>query len=162
MEAEMIDEFNPNVWVQLGMYFSALGNPAQAIEALSKALVIDPENVPAVVHLAHLYLTSRPSPSLFALVQPSSSSKPANSQAASSAGAAEDVDSSGVEMATGMLEALTRRAVGWDVPEAWYFLAKATGLQGRKDRQRECLAEALRLEEGRCVRSLKVALPRCL
>jgi predicted Zn-dependent protease len=65
-------------------------------------------------------------------------------------------------MAAGTLESFTRRAVGWNVPEAWYFLAKATGLQGRRERQRECLAEALRLEEGRPIRSLAVAFPPCL
>jgi len=65
-------------------------------------------------------------------------------------------------MATGLLEDATRRTIGFDVPEAWYFLAQAVGLQGRKEKQRECLIEALRLEEGRTVRGLKDALPVCL
>jgi predicted Zn-dependent protease len=116
---------------------------AHATESLSKALVIDQDNVAATIHLAQLYL-------LPGACDLSASRSPADCKAA------------GAETVAGMLDGFTRRAVGWDVPEAWYFLGKATGLQGRKERQRECLAEALRLEEGRPVRSLKVALPCCL
>lgn len=65
-------------------------------------------------------------------------------------------------MSIGTLESFTRRSVGFDVPEAWYLLGKASGMQGRKERQRECLKEALRFDEGRPVRSLRVALPACL
>ena len=123
-----------------------MNDAAHAIESLSKALVIDPDNVAATIHLAQLYL-------LPGSCDVSMSQSPAN---------CETTKASGPEMVAGMLDSFTRRAVGWDVPEAWYFMAKATGLQGRKERQRECLAEALRLEEGRPVRNLKVALPCCL
>ncbi|KAF8752891.1 Tetratricopeptide repeats protein [Rhizoctonia solani] len=54
-EAEWLDEANPAVWVQFGLYLGA-GALDRAIESLHKALVIEPEYVPAVVHLSQLYL----------------------------------------------------------------------------------------------------------
>ncbi|CAE6507377.1 unnamed protein product [Rhizoctonia solani] len=121
-EAEWLDEANPAVWVQFGLYLSA-GD--RAIESLHKALVIEPEHVPAVVHLSQLYL-------------------------------AQDQ----VDMAVGMLNQTTQ-GPGWDAPEAWYLLGRACGMQGRRERQRACLAHALRLEESKMIRSVGV-LPRCL
>ncbi|KAB5590628.1 hypothetical protein CTheo_5938 [Ceratobasidium theobromae] len=117
-EAEWLDEANPGVWVQFGLY---LGQGERAIESLHKALVIDPEHVAAVVALAQLYL-----------------------------GAGE---ASGVDLAAGMLSQITQGA-GWDAAEAWYLLGRACGLQGRRERQRACLAHALRLEESKPIRNL--------
>ena len=66
-----------------------------------------------------------------------------------------------IDLAAGLLSTLTRGA-GWDVPETWYFLARARGLQGKRDRERECLSFALGLVEGRGVRDMKVAVGWCL
>ena len=66
-----------------------------------------------------------------------------------------------VDLAAGLLNIHTKGA-GWDVPEAWYFLARACQLQGRKERERECLLYALRLQETRCIRPITSALPRVL
>ncbi len=66
-----------------------------------------------------------------------------------------------VDLAAGILSDLTKGA-GWDVPEAWYYLAKAYGLQGRKEGERESLERALRLAEGRAVRDVGAALGWCL
>ncbi|KAF8321266.1 hypothetical protein DL93DRAFT_1629420 [Clavulina sp. PMI_390] len=145
MEAEVLDEENPNVWVQYALYLSAIHEHDQATESLGKALMIDADNTAATVHLAQLFLT--PSSNV-SLLDP--------------AGSEESVRREAIDMAAGMLDSFTRRAVGWNIPEAWYFLAKAVGLQGRKEKQRECLAMALKLEEGRPVRSLALALPACL
>ncbi|KAJ1303827.1 hypothetical protein OPQ81_008249 [Rhizoctonia solani] len=122
-EAEWLDEANPAVWVQFGLY---LGAGERAIESLHKALVIEPEHVAAIVHLAQLYLNE-----------------------------------GGVDMAVGMLNQTTQGA-GWDAAEAWYLLGRACGMQGRRERQRVCLAHALRLEESKPVRSVRGVLPRCL
>jgi len=132
---------------QYALYLLEIGDPDQAAESLSKALTIDPDHVPATIHLAQLFLT--PSAASKTKLDPISTEDDKTLREA-------------IDMAAGMLESFTRRAVGWNIPEAWYFLAKATGLQGRRERQRECLAEALRLEEGRPIRSLAVALPPCL
>ena len=66
-----------------------------------------------------------------------------------------------VDLAAGLLSDLTR-GPAWDVPEAWYFLAKAYGLQGRKDRQRQCLKRALELSEKRTIRDIGSAVGWCL
>ncbi|KAF8674602.1 Tetratricopeptide repeats protein [Rhizoctonia solani] len=112
-EAEWLDEANPAVWVQFGLYLGA-GALDRAIESLHKALVIEPEYVPAVVHLSQLYLGTE----------------------------------NGADMAVGMLNQTTQGA-GWDAAEAWYLLGRACGMQGRRERQRACLAHALRLEQSK-------------
>jgi len=66
-----------------------------------------------------------------------------------------------VDLAAGMLEHITK-GPAWDVPEAWYFLGKAYGFQGRKEKERECLSWALKLSEKRGVRDMLAALGMCL
>ena len=51
---------------------------------------------------------------------------------------------------------------GWDVPEAWYFLAKAYKMQGRSEMERECLSTALKLSETTRVRQTVDAVGWCL
>lgn len=64
------------------------------------------------------------------------------------------------DMAHGLLNAFTQ-GKGWDVPEAWYFLAKACeGQGGRHARVRECLLYALQLEKGRTCRPLPGTISR--
>lgn len=141
-EAEWLDDANPSVWVQFGLY---LHQGERAVEALHKALVIEPENVPAVVCLAQMFLNL------------GNGSKAEGEHE----GEAEKDRASAVDMAVGMLNQVTQGA-GWDSAEAWYLLGRASGMQGRRERQRECLAHALRLEEGKTVRSVRSVLPRCL
>lgn len=66
-----------------------------------------------------------------------------------------------IDLAAGMLSSFTK-GPGWDVPEAWYLLAKAVSLQGRKERERECLTYALSLVEGKPIRSVGIALSYAL
>lgn len=152
-EAEELDEENEAVWVQvcflsllsncvnstvikLGLYFHAQGDDDKAVEALNKALFISQDYIPATIHLSKLYLTS---------ISPRLRSN----------------EYGAVHLAVGMLEALTH-GVGWDVAEAWYLLAKGYGMQGRKERQRECLVFALSLTEVRGVRDTRDAVGLCL
>ncbi|KAJ7074707.1 hypothetical protein C8F01DRAFT_1101566 [Mycena amicta] len=136
-EAEVKDEGNPGVWVQLGLYHLALGHRQHAIDALQKALFVNPDDVAASVHLCRVYLT--PAEDLGdGLIEPST-----------------------VDLVAGMLSHLSR-GPGWDVPEVWYFLAKAYRLQERKDRERECLSLALTLSERRGVRELASAVGWCI
>ncbi|KAJ8496760.1 hypothetical protein ONZ45_g12328 [Pleurotus djamor] len=132
-EAEVRDEDNPNVWIQLGLYYSALNHHRHAIDALQKGLFLDTDNVSASVHLCRLYLTPREG----------------------------GIHLDHIDLAAGILSELTQGS-GWDVPEAWYYLAKAYGLQGRKDKERECLEMALRLSEHRPIRDFVSALGCCI
>ncbi|KAG8923913.1 hypothetical protein FRC02_010802 [Tulasnella sp. 418] len=134
-EAEVLDEENPGVWIQLGLYHAAQNNVPAAIESLHKALVLEQDHTAALVHLAQQYLTP-----------PSPTQTPPPGH---------------VDLAAGLLTGLTQ-GPGWDVPEAWYFLAKACGLRGQKERERECLIYSLKLQETRCVRALGLAVPRAL
>lgn len=125
----------------------ALNQTQNAIDAFQKALFIAPDDVAASVHLCRIYLTP-PSSSNNASA-PSRAQPPLRPRAPSQFGTPrmeeEEVPDS-VDLAAGILSRLTQGA-GWDVPEAWYFLAKAYGMQGRKKRERECLGIALGLAE---------------
>ncbi|KAJ2923781.1 hypothetical protein H1R20_g13313, partial [Candolleomyces eurysporus] len=148
-QGEVKDEHNPNVWVQLALYYNALGHTQHAISTLQKALFIDPDDVSATVHLARLYLTPPPSsptsPNASECTSPDSSS-PANRPSQS------DID-----LACGLLTALSRGR-GWDVPEVWYYLGTAYRLQGRAEKEGEALERALRLSEARGVREVGAAI----
>jgi hypothetical protein len=133
-EAEVRDEENPNVWVQLGLYHTACGHPDRAIQPFNKALFIYPDSIPATVHLSQAYLTLAKD-------------------------GASEVDN--VDLVVGLLSDLTQ-GPGWDVPEAWYLLGKAHGMRGMRDRERECLGFALCLAEGRPLRDFGEAVGWCL
>ena len=144
----------------------AVGDRTSSLETFSKALMLDSSNISATIHLARVYLDPlvppavAPSPSF-----PSTIRSPTEDDTEIYAGqqpGTQKRDTSDIDMAAGLLEDATRRTIGFDVPEAWYFLSRAVGLQGRKEKQRECLIEALQLDEGRTVRGVKNALPVCL
>ncbi|KAJ3899328.1 hypothetical protein F5879DRAFT_1061659 [Lentinula edodes] len=139
-EAEVRDETNPGVWVQLGLYYVALGRSLAATEAFQKALFISSDDVAASVYLARLYLFP---------------------EEISHKKFREEAVPENIDLVAGFLAHLTQGA-GWDIPEAWYFLAKAYGMQRRKERERNCLTSALKLSENRGVRSLGAALGLCL
>ena len=122
---------------QLGLYHAALGDDYRAAEAFRKALFIHPNDIAATIYLCRIYLST-----------------PADNE--DSGGSTENVD-----LAAGLLSDLTR-GPAWDVPEAWYFLARAYKLQGRRDRERECLNYALTLSQTRGVRDPNVAVGWCL
>ncbi|KIJ19657.1 hypothetical protein PAXINDRAFT_174968 [Paxillus involutus ATCC 200175] len=137
-EAEVKCQNNPAVWVQFGLYHKALNHERQAIEAFQKALFVSPDDVSAAVHMCRIYLS------------------PGDFQSSETG-----VDPDKVDMSAGLLGHVTR-GLGWDVPEAWYYLAKAHGLQGQKDKERECLLKALALSENRCIRDIGRAVGWCL
>lgn len=135
-EAEVRDGNNPAVWVQLGLYYHVLGEEQKALQALHKALFIEPEHPSAIIHICKIYL-SPPGADV------------------------EGLDPDRVELAAGLLSDLTD-GNGWDVPEAWYYLAKAAKMQGRIERERECLIYALRLAGVTRVRETSDAVGWCL
>ena len=118
--------------MKFGLYYHALGDEQKALQALHKALFIEPEHVSAIIHICKVYLSS-------------------------SSGGMEGLDPDRVELAAGLLNDLTN-GDGWDVPEAWYYLAKAAKMQGRIEKERECLIYALRLAEATRVREISDAV----
>ena len=138
----------------------ALGHEHHAIDAFHKALIIAPDDVSATVHLCRLYLSSaqkagagqgRGATSSGLSTNGSDNGK-GNGEGVGSREGADNVD-----LAAGLLSPLTK-GIGWDVPEAWYFLAQAYDVQGRAERARECLGYALTLSEGRGVREIGSAV----
>jgi len=133
-----------------------------------KARFISPDDVAATVHLSRLYLDPEVTAKFHSSSSLSSSSaaSAADNNAPSSmysysTTSPSSTSSPDVDLAAGMLSHLTKGR-GWDVPEAWYYLARAYGMQGRKERERETLKIALEFAEGRGVRALGDALGWCL
>jgi len=131
------------VYEQLGLYHAALGDSGKALKSFHKALFLNPNHVPSFVHLTSEYL------------------KPTSSVNVVGRNPEKPPSKENIDLAAGLLTNLTRGG-GWDIPEAWYYLARATRLQGRLDRERECLNFALALVEGRSVRDIKSAVGWCL
>lgn len=65
-----------------------------------------------------------------------------------------------IPFAEGMLSTLTQTH-GWNVPEAWFELSRCYKSAGRTEKERECLVEALKLENSRSIREFSV-VPRLL
>jgi len=59
-EAEVLDPENADVWVQLGLYYSAQHPPnyPAALSAFTKALLLRSDYAPSLVHLAKVYLAT--------------------------------------------------------------------------------------------------------
>jgi hypothetical protein len=134
--------------------------PHSARASFQKALFIEPDHVPATVHLARLHLES-------ADADPSATSSrtygvPPSSVTTTTTPEEGDGHSvpAQVDLAAGMLAHLVR-GPGWNVPEAWYYLAKAYGKQERREKERECLATALEMSKGRGVREFGQAIGWC-
>ena len=147
---------------QLGLYYTSLRLYQHAVDTLQKARFISPDDVAATVHLSRLYLD----PEVTAKFHSSSLSSSTHHDTRSSmhshsTTSPSSMSSPDVDLAAGMLGHLTKGR-GWDVPEAWYYLARAYGMQGRKERERETLKIALEFAEGRGVRALGDALGWCL
>ena len=139
------------------------------MDTFQKALFICPDDIAATVHLSRLYLDRDLNACLHSSINQSSTTKP-TATTSSSEGETTTADSSNhstplladsdVDLAAGMLSYLTK-GKGWNVPEAWYYLAKAYGLQGRKEKEKEILSLALELSERRGVRDIGSALGWC-
>ena len=112
----------------------------RATESFRKALFIRPNDIAATIYLCRVYLTP---------------------DTATSGTGGKQVDDQRVDLAAGLLSDLTHGR-GWDVPEAWYYLARAYKLQDRRDRERECLNFALTLSETRGIRDVTTAVGWCL
>lgn len=141
----------------MGLYYTALGHYQHAVDTLQKALFISPDDVSATVHLSKLYLD----PAVSSKLRPSPNSSTTSSAASTASMAGEALSSNpDVDLAAGLLVYLTK-GKGWDVAEAWYYLAKAYGMQGRKQKERQTLKHALMLSEQRGVRDIELALGRC-
>ena len=150
------------------MYYIAIGLYQHAVDTLQKALFICPDDVAATVHLSRLYLDPDLNACLHSSTNQSTTTK-STTITSSSEGEPTTIDSSNpssllynsdVDLAAGMLSYLTK-GKGWNVPEAWYYLAKAYGLQGRKEKEKEILSLALELSERRGVRDIGSALGWC-
>ena len=164
----------------------ALGHHQHAIATLQKALFVDPDDVPAIVHLSRLYLTppatasspytEKPQPTtqhkkrqsvdakakrMSVSGQPPPVDNSASQQTEIAVEAPPTPSSNDVDLACGLLTQ-SSKGRGWDVPEVWFYLAKAYGYQGRKEREVEALRRALRLVGGRGVREVEDALGYCM
>lgn len=146
-------------------HYSALELHQHAISTLQKALFIDPDDVPATVHLARLYLTPPTDEDASYPAAVNSSPNPDGTGKEEHVGPhpsqSSKLSQSNVDLACGLLTQ-SSRGRGWDVPEVWYYLATAYRLQGRFEKETHALEKALRLAEGRGVREIRAAIGLCI
>lgn len=71
------------------------------------------------------------------------------------------INDGSVELAEGILRHVTETK-GWDIVEAWHLLGRCYAMGEENEKARDVLEWALKLEDTRPIRDLKVALPRCL
>ncbi|KAN0060128.1 hypothetical protein ACQY0O_008102 [Thecaphora frezii] len=189
-EAERLQPGLADVWVQLALYFSEMDQTSLAIESLYKALACSSDDVAASVHLARLFLstpdikpkTAHDSPAPAPRSEPQAAAmngsqdrsisatpqadsitlggkKSHYSSAAEASLSDKAQDLSAVSLAEGLLTSVTL-GNGWDVSEAWLFLARAVQRSNRTARARTCLEYALMLENTKPIRPLGLALNR--
>jgi tetratricopeptide (TPR) repeat protein len=151
-----------NLWLQSAATFRRWGKPEQCLVAIEEAEVLDPENSEVWVQLGLYHLGLSPpnyeaaTPALVKsiLLRPD---HPAGIVSLAKLYLATDQ----VELAHNALNQVTQDS-GWDVPEAWFYLAKVCERQGRDGRAGECLRYALGLEESRPARRWREGVERWL
>lgn len=143
----------------MGLYYVTLHHYQHAVDTFQKALFISSDDVAATVYLSKLYLD----PEARAKLRQASNATTSSSACSIAPTAPETapIVNSDVDLAAGILAYLTKGR-GWDVPEAWYYLAKAYGMQGQKQKERETLRHALELSKTRGVRDIGLALGWCI
>lgn len=142
-EAEVLDPTYSEVWVQLGLYHEIVSPPSPLSSSETSATTTT-----TAESEAHAAFTK-------ALVL-----HPLSIPATVHLARLELLTPRSLALAHGLLNGLTQ-GVGWDCPEAWFFLARTCERQGgREARVRECLLFAKKLEEGRCIRPVGEALER--
>lgn len=176
-EAEALDVDDADVWTQYALVLLAGEDRSdrgeqQVEDALTRAMAIDPEDVPMTILTARRFLTPPPSPPL----PTSSGGDSKGSKGGDDGNALQDEDSNAaaptwqrplatdwlalqVPLAESMLEAVVVRE-GYDVAEAWFELSRCYQLTRRPAQEKECLVRALELERTRPVRVLGKAVQR--
>ncbi|KAJ9108884.1 hypothetical protein QFC21_000205 [Naganishia friedmannii] len=147
------------LWLHIAATFRRSGQLDQAFAAIQEAEVADVENPEVWVQLGLYHQTMGDLPLSLETLTKAHALDPDSPQAVVRL-AETYIQSKEFDMAHGLLNSFTQ-GKGWDVPEAWYFLAKACeGQRGRHARVRECLLYALELEKGKACRPLKGTIPR--
>lgn len=154
-----------DLWLMSAASFRRVGRYGQALVAIEEAENHDPENPAVWVQLGLLKLVEDGYGTNLQAVQDGTDdaakaftkalllSTDYPSAVVSLARLYLRGNSSDIDLAHSILWQLTEDR-GWDVPEAWLSLATACQKQGRPIRQKECLLEALRLENSRTCRPL--------
>lgn len=144
-----------NLWLQSAATFRRWGKPEQALGAIQEAEVLDPSNPELWVQLG-LYHDSLGNTSE-ALQSFAKALLLGPDYAPSVVSLGEHyLRTDQADLAHGLLNPFTQGR-GWDVPEAWYLLAKTCQAQGsRPERVKECLLYALTLEKSRTCRPAHV------
>jgi predicted Zn-dependent protease len=151
-----------DLWLQSAATFRRWGKLDQCVVAIEEAEVLDPENAEVWIQLG-LYHTSLSPPNHVAATPAFTKSillRP-DHPAGVVCLAKLYLETDQVELAHSFLNQVTQDG-GWDVAEAWYYLAKVCERQGREERAGECLRFALGMEEGRPCRRWREGVDRWL
>ncbi|BEI84707.1 hypothetical protein CcaverHIS002_0501080 [Cutaneotrichosporon cavernicola] len=147
-----------DMWLMSAASFRRSGNLEQSLVAIEEAETRDPENPAVWAQLGLWNCAAGKAEDAQAAFTKSLLLRPDYPPGA--VGVARlHVEAGAVDLAHSLLSQLVQDR-GWDVPEAWFALAKVCERQDRHARARECLLYALQLECTRTCRALPDALPR--
>lgn len=151
------------------------GKKDLAVEYFNAAIALDVNHPFAIVGLSQVLLNiptnsvpaSAPAPtnnSVDVVIRPSTSSSITTAISPSSVTEEESLLSSlaATNRVLGLLEKLTSSSHGWDIPEAWFALARAYELSGETGRTKRALWRCVELEDVRAVRAWCNVRPRVL
>ncbi|CDZ96999.1 Tetratricopeptide repeat-containing domain [Phaffia rhodozyma] len=147
-EAELLDPTNPEVWVQLGLYYDVQSESESAVSAFTKSLLYAPTHTSATVHLARLYLVRPSVPAL-------------NVARALLDGLTQGEGWDCTEAWYFLCKVIQAQAQVQQTQEESPGRAQGQGdLEEEEIKARDCLLFAAKLEQGRPVRSITSALSR--
>jgi hypothetical protein len=147
-----------DLWLMSAASFRRAGKLEQSLVAVEEAETRDPENPAVWVQLGLWHRAAGKVDDAQAAFTKSLLLRPDYPPGA--VGVARlHVAAGAVDLAHSLLSQLVQDR-GWDVPEAWFALARVCERQDRHARARECLLYALQLERTRTCRALPDALPR--
>lgn len=149
-----------NLWLMSAATFRRWGKPEQSLVAIEEAETLDPENADVWVQLGLYHVSLENFAAALPAFTKSILLRPDHPPSIVSLSKLY-LTTGQIELAHSLLNQLTQDA-GWDVPEAWYYLAKVCEAQGRLERSRECLVYALDLEESKPCRRWRDAVDRWL
>ncbi len=151
-----------NLWLMSAATFRRWGKLEQCLVSIQEAETLDPENADVWVQLGLYHISNIPPSYDIALPAFTKSIllRPGHPSVVVSL-AKLYLSTGQVELAHSLLNQLTQD-IGWDVPEAWYYLGKVCEAQERNERARECWVYALGLEESRPARRWADAVDRWL
>ncbi|KAG0222152.1 hypothetical protein BGX31_009317 [Mortierella sp. GBA43] len=148
------------LWLLSASTFRRLGKMEDSLKAIEEAERVDASNPDVWYQLGLLYAAQNDPATASVSFSKALALVPYHPACSARVGRSY-LDAGSLDMAEGILETTTK-SLGWDSPEAWFYLGKVFEGTGRLTRAKECLWYALELENSRPIRSFSTSVARYL